>query len=208
MPGLALAGAWVQNQPRRPYRGMSRRQCRSLLVHSVHTAGPTVRPVGLRFTGGTTEARAVRLPHGSCKQGLKWITASIFRPGSPASPLPDLGAGLGTPGGRTSAQLEDCGAPESFNPVYSQPEAGAELGEPEVCVPLTTTSGWTCHGRDSHLDPQPRGTRHTQPRAYCGHTPTLMTGSPLGPQETARAEGSGPDFLHPWVQPPPQSEEA
>lgn len=29
------------------------------------------------------EARAVRLPHGSCKQGLKWITAPIFRPGSP-----------------------------------------------------------------------------------------------------------------------------
>lgn len=47
----------------------------------------------------------------------------------------------------------------------SQPEAGAELGEPEACVAPKTTAGGTCHGRDSHLDPQPHGTRHTQPRA-------------------------------------------
>ena len=77
----------------------------------------------------------MHLPHGSCKQGLKWITAPIFRPGSPASPLPDLGAGLGTPGGRTSTRLEDCGAAEPFNPVYSQPEAGAELGETKYACP-------------------------------------------------------------------------
>ena len=80
----------------------------------------------------------------------------------PPSPLPDLGAGLGTPVGRTSTQLKGCGAAEPFNPAYSQPEAGAELGEPEACVPLKTTAGGTCHGRDSHLDPQPHGTRHTQ----------------------------------------------
>ena len=34
---------------------------------------------------------------------------------------------------------------------------------------------------------------HTAP-AHHGHTPTLMTGSPLGPQKIAGAEGAGPDF--------------
>ena len=45
------------------------------------------------------EAWALQFPHGSCKQGLNWIT----HPSSgqaPRSPLPDLGAGLGTSGGR------------------------------------------------------------------------------------------------------------
>lgn len=65
------------------------------------------------------EAWALQFPHGSCKQGLKWIT----HPSSgqaPRSPLPDLGAGLGTSGGRMSTQLKGCGAAEPFNPVYRQ----------------------------------------------------------------------------------------
>ena len=114
------------------------------------------------------EVWALRLPHGSCKQGLKWIIPPIFRPGPPPHLCPTWGLDSGPQGGGGGGRLHSSRAVVLQSPstrfTDSQPEAGAELGEPEECMPPKTTAGWTCHRRDSHLDPQPRGVWHTQPQ--------------------------------------------
>ena len=182
-----------------------------MLVHSVHTAGRTARPVGLRFTGGTMEVWALRLPHGSCKQGLKWIIPPIFRPGPPLTSAP--------PGGWTRDLRVEAG-----EDVYTaQGLWCCRALQPGLqTVSLRLGQSWgslksACLRRPPQAGHAIGGTATwTHSRVACGtHSRSTPWPHPhaddrlsSGPQRTAGAEGAGPDFLHPCLQSPAQSEEA
>lgn len=112
-------------------------------------------------------------------------------PGTP-SPLPDLGAGLGTPVGGTSTQLKGCELDPSTQLTDSQPEAGAELGS------LAMRASEDHRRRDvpwAGQPPGPTATWHAAPQ------PSADDRLPLGPQREQSGRGLTSSILsfNPWL---------